>query len=153
MVRDDSFYHVGGGTMKKYNTRPFDFTGCHPVIAEHLKRGEAIECLVNDSQAPRGKRRWVSAYYVDSSYPYWVGTEAFRYAEPISSKVKRIMPPERAIPALIAEGWAFNEYGNLVCPGEVISASAFRCFGRPCDDYEASARFWPPCIIEEAEDE
>ena len=31
--------------MKKYNTKPIDFTGCHPVIAEHLKRGEAIECF------------------------------------------------------------------------------------------------------------
>ena len=29
--------------MKKYNTRPIDFTGCHPVIAEALKRGEAME--------------------------------------------------------------------------------------------------------------
>ena len=35
--------------MKKYNTKPIDFTGCHPVIAEHLKRGEAIECRVWDT--------------------------------------------------------------------------------------------------------
>ena len=32
--------------MKKHTTKPIDFTGCHPVIAEALKRGEAIKCKV-----------------------------------------------------------------------------------------------------------
>ena len=32
--------------MEKYKTKPIDFEGCHPVIAEHLRRGEAILCRV-----------------------------------------------------------------------------------------------------------
>ena len=140
--------------MKKYNTRPIDFTGCHPVIAEALKRGEAIECWVWSNNAPSKKRAigLVTGYEVDGEYPYRIATNVNSvHAEPITIKAKRIMPPERAIPVLIAEGWEFNEYGDLVCPGEVIPASAFRCFGRPYDDYEAFVRFWPPCIIEEVE--
>lgn len=138
--------------MKKYNTKPIDFTGCHPVIAEALKRGEAIECRVRDIGSLKEKRKQYITGYTAKSYITPRGI-TWDYAEPIARKVKRIMPPERAIPVLIAEGWAFNEYGNLVCPGEVISASAFRCFGRPCDDGEANEFEWPSCIIEEVEDE
>ena len=28
--------------MKKYNTKPIYFTGCHPVIAEHLKQTKSL---------------------------------------------------------------------------------------------------------------
>ena len=69
--------------MKKYNTRPIDFTGCHPVIAEALKRGKSVECFVYDSPSCEYKRCWVLAYYVDNNYPYRTGEEAYRYAEPI----------------------------------------------------------------------
>ena len=80
--------------MKKYNTKPIDYTGCHPVIAEALKRGEAIECFVSDHLVPGDQRRWVSAYFVDTSYPYRSRAGGvFRYAEPIARKVKRFMPP------------------------------------------------------------
>ena len=142
--------------MKKYNTKPIDFTGCHPVIAEALKLGEAIECWTRDcEESPiQLRKNWVCSYSKEETCPY-ITTRGigWRYAVPIPLKSKRVMPPERAIPTLIAEGWEFNEYGDLVCPGEVIPASAFRCFGRLYDDYEAFVRFWPPCIIEEVEDE
>ena len=141
--------------MKKYNTRPIDFTGCHQVIAEHLNRREAIECRVwDDDDLQFGRRRFVCQYMGGEEYPYIAdsGTH-WMYAEPIPLKVTRIMPPERAIPILIAEGWRFNEYGNLVCPGEEISVSAFRYFGKPCDTPGAAERFWPACIIEEVEDD
>ena len=142
--------------MKKYNTRPIDFTGCHPVIAEALKRGEAIECKVWDITGHGGRVEIVVGYLASSAYPYRCGDtriSIYRHAEPIPIKTRRIMPPERAIPVLIAEGWRFNEYGNLVCPGEEISVSAFRYFGFPRDTPGADARFWPPCIIEEVEDD
>ena len=38
----------------KYNTRPIDYTGCHPVIAEALRRHEDIKCRVWDSDCDRG---------------------------------------------------------------------------------------------------
>lgn len=142
--------------MKKYNTRLINFDGCHPVIAEALKRCEIIKCRVWDSDWVRDGEieAWICRYDGNSSLPYRPASNTpWKHAEPIPLKTRRIMPPERAIPILIAEGWRFNEYGNLVCPGEEISVSAFRYFGKPCDTPGAAARFWPACIIEEVEDD
>ena len=139
--------------MKKYNTRPIDFTDCHPVIAEHLKRGEAIECFVHDLSTARGHRkRWVCAYWNGEKYPYRTRTEAFRYAEPIPIKAKRIMPPERAIPVLIAEGWSFTSAGYLTGPSCVLVPKMYALMGGDVDG-EANEFAWPPCIIEEVEDD
>ena len=141
--------------MKKYNTRPIDFTGCHPVIAEALKRGEAIECFVHDKPTARGHRkRWVCAYWNGEKYPYRTRTEAFRYAEPIPIKVKRIMPPERAIPTLIENGWRFNQFGQMengVRP--FILPGAYQMMGCTLEEAEKYEMYWPPCIIEEVEDD
>ena len=135
--------------MKKYNTRPIDFTGCHPVIAEHLKRGEAIECFVYDI-SPRGhRRRWVCTYWIGEQYPYKTREEAFRYAEPAPIKKHRIMPPERAIPVLIANGWEYNKEGALVGDPPIVP-QMFQEMGGPIDNSRA---VWPPCIIEEVEDD
>ena len=139
--------------MKKYNTKPIDFAGCHPVIAEHLKRGEEIECFVHDSTARGHMRRWVFAYWNGEKYPYRTRIEAFRYAEPMPRKAKRIMPPERAIPVLIAEGWKFDDNGELVGYATNVLTTMFKLMGKPLSDPEVSVWAWPPCIIEEAEDE
>ena len=144
--------------MKKYNTRPIDYTGCHPVIAEHLKRGEEIRCWAWDpdcAEKPNSCHEvWIVGYWQTAYNPYRAGGESFfRHAEPIPLKTRRIMPPERAIPVLIAEGWAFNDHGDLVCPGEIIPAISFKHFGTNPDLVGISASFWPPCIIEEVEDD
>ena len=136
--------------MKKYNTRPIDFTGCHPVIAEALRRGEAIECFVHDSPARGHRRSWVFAYWNGEKYPYRTRTEAFRYAEPIPIKAKRIMPPERAIPVLIAEGWRFDAHGALNGEPYCIVPQMFAKMGRPLEDISWK---WPDCIIEEVEED
>ena len=138
--------------MKKYTTKPIDFTGCHPVIAEALKRGEAIECFVHDNNGYGSQRHWVTAYWKGATYPYRTGTEAFRYAEPTRRKVRRIMPPERAIPLLIANGYEFDTSGGLV--GHLHSILPVMCafMGRVLDG-KASCFDWPPCIIEEVEDD
>ena len=135
--------------MKKYNTKLIDFAGCHPVIAEALKRGEAIECFVHDNPTATGKRRWVHAYWGGGKYPYRTIEESFCYAEPIPLKVKRIMPPERAIPMLIAGGWKYNKEGALVGDPPIVS-SMFKDMGGPIDNSRA---VWPPCIIEEVEND
>ena len=140
----------------KYNTKPIDFTGCHPVIAEHLKRGEAIECKMWDNKKCESRVGVVVGFSASHGRPYRCdnrGISLYSHAEPIPIKTRRIMPPERAIPVLIAEGWAFNDHGDLVCPGEIIPAISFRHFGTNPDLTEASASFWPPCIIEEVEDD
>ena len=143
----------------KYNTRPIDFTGCHPVIAEHLKRGEAIECRVWDTTCMSGGVGFVVGYSTSNAHPYRcdnVGSSIYRHAEPIPSKVKRIMPPERAIPVLIAEGLKFGDSGgDLVGYATSVLIALpfmFKMMGKPLSDPEVSAYAWPPCIIEEMED-
>ena len=70
--------------MKKYNTRPIDFTGCHPVIAEALKRGESIECRVWDNKGAAKKETWVCRYKSSARLPYRSETDTpWKYAEPI----------------------------------------------------------------------
>ena len=144
--------------MKKYTTKPIDFTGCHPVIAEALKRGEVIECWtqVCKESSHQVRKKWVCSYSKEGSHPY-ITTEGlgWLYAEPIPVKVKikRIMPPERAIPVLIKEGWSFDDSGNLVGCGISIMTVMFRLMGKQLSDPEALMYAWPFCIIEEVEDD
>ena len=135
--------------MKKYTTKPIDFTGCHPVIAEALKRGEAIKCKVWDDYRDH-EVVWVYLYEMGAKYPYrnMTGT-GWKDAEPIPIKVKRIMPPERAIPVLIAEGWEYNKEGALVGEPPIVQ-SMFKEMGGLLDKSRA---VWPSCIIEEVEDD
>ena len=141
--------------MKKYNTRPIDFTGCHPVIAEHLKRGEAIECFVGDLEnLDKAHRCFVIGFACSEKYKYKTAGHECRYvyAEPIARKVKRIMPPERAIPVLIAKGWSFTSAGYLTGPSCVLVPKMYALMGGDVDG-EANEFAWPSCIIEEVEDD
>ena len=139
--------------MKKYNTRPIDFTGCHPVIAEALKRGEVIECRVWDNKGYVKKKAWIYQYNDHSDFPDRSETNTpWKYAEPTPRKVKRIMPPERAIPVMIAEGWEFTSTGYLTGPSCVLVPEMYALMGGDVDG-EASEFTWPPCIIEEVEDD
>ena len=139
--------------MKKYTTKPIDFTGCHPVIAEALKRGEAIKCNVWDNYRDH-EVVWVCLYEMGAKYPYRniTGT-GWKDAEPIPIKVKRIMPPERAIPVLIENGWSFMSNGVMFGPDGSISHEMFRLMGRSLDDHCVGDWSWPSCIIEEVEDD
>ena len=139
--------------MKKYTTKPIDFTGCHPVIAEHLKRGEAIECLVWDGQLEGKVVGFVAGYCASNKYPYRcdeAGVSSWMCAEPIPRKVRRIMPPERAIPVLIAGGWAFDKHGALIGGPYGIVPQMFEEMGKPLED---TSWKWPPCVIEKVEDD
>ena len=137
--------------MKKYNTRPIDFTGCHPVIAEALKRGEAIECLVWDSNSVNTQMTdFIISYISTRDFQYRTAGSFYKYAEPIPRKVRRIMPPERAIPVLIAEGWRFDHRGSLSGEMYCIVPQMFEKMGKPLEDNSLE---WPHCIIEEVEDD
>ena len=134
--------------MKKYNTKPIDYTGCHPVIAEALKRGETIKCKVWDDGHPGEEVRHVVSYW--SKIYVSEGIVEWDRAKPIPIKVKRIMPPERAIPVLIAEGWAFTSTGFLVGPRGVLAPEMYALMGGDVDG-GANQFAWPSCIIEEVE--
>ena len=139
--------------MKKYNTRPIDFTGCHPVIAEALKRGEEIECRVWDNKGEGRRDVWIYWYNGSLDLPYRSETgTSWKYAEPIPLKTRRIMPPERAIPVLIAEGFTFTRTGWLSAPEFIVTPHMYALMGEDLDG-EASKFAWPPCIIEEVEDD
>ena len=138
----------------KYNTRPIDYTGCHPVIAEHLKRNDEIECMVWDAKGDAKREAWICRYRGCSGFPYRSGTGMlWKHAEPIPLKAPRIMPPERAIPVLIAEGWKFNPSGQMDGPEQIITPTMFCRMGSRLDDPGTISWSWPPCIIEEVEDD
>ena len=71
-------------------------------------------------------------------------------AEPIPRKVRRIMPPEQAIPVLIAEGWRFDARGALSGEQYCIVPQMFAKMGKPLED---NSWKWPECIIEDVEDD
>ena len=133
----------------KYTTRTIDFTGCHPVIAEHLKRGEMIECRVW-SDKEYHKNKFVFRYRAGLTRPYETDDWFYEHAEPIPIKTRRIMPPERAIPVLIKNGYAFDKHGALIGGPYGIVPQLFEKMGKPLDDNSWS---WPPCIIEVEDDE
>ena len=74
------------------------------------------------------------------------------HAEPIPKKVRRILPPERAIPVLIDKGWVFTSTGSLAGKGFVLAPEMYALMGGDVDD-EVNKYAWPPCIIEEVEDD
>ena len=93
-------------------------------------------------------------YMGGEEYPYIADSGAhWMYAEPNPIKVTRIMPPERAIPVLIAEGWRFNTYGQMDGPGQIILPAMFCDLGCRLDAPNTKPWSWPPCIIEEVEDD
>ena len=141
----------------KYTTSTIDYTGCHPVIAEHLKRSEEIWCWAWDQDCHEKPNScievWIVRYWRDSDYPYrTAGDLYFRHAEPIPRKVRRIMPPERAIPVLIAEGWSFDDSGDLVGRENSVLTNMFKMMGQSLSEPRVSAWAWPPCIIEECDE-
>lgn len=141
--------------MKKYNTRPIDFTGCHPVIAEALKRGEAILCRVWSDLSGESPPGYVIGFSASNLHRYRCdkdGVSVHQHAEPIPIKAKRIMPPERAIPVLIAEGWRFTSTGFLAGPGCGLAPEMYALMGGDVDG-EVNKFSWPDCIIEEVEDD
>ena len=136
--------------MKKYNTKPIDFTGCDPEIAEHLKRGEAIECIVWDCEGGSKIKAWVYGYAPDTIYKYKTKEDKFACAEPSLRKDRRIMLTERAIQVLIENGYAFDELGALRGEPHFIVPQMSEKMGKPLED---NSWKWPPCIIEEMEDD
>lgn len=151
--------------MPKYDIKPNDYTNCHPVIAEHLRRGEQILCLVWDanklSETEDYTVAYVEHYAIKDDYPYRVGSCGFVHAEPIpmavdssksaptNSKVKMIMSLDRALPILVELGYKFGENGNLGKGlGTRLFSSNFKYFG---GELEGAPSWFKdhPMIIEE----
>lgn len=74
-------------------TKPIDFAGCHPVIAEQLKQSKSILCWVWDSESEKDQG-WVFSFSIESDYHYRVANLnktrniGFEHAEPIEFKTE-----------------------------------------------------------------
>ena len=142
--------------MPKYTTEPIDFTGCDPVIAEHLKRGEKILCRVYDNIWYSKGREFVYSFRVGSNYPYiTVNNSSYRIAEPINctEKIKRIMSADKAFPVLFAAGCKFDDSGCLTPPDNKVSARLFpenfKFFGAPLEGAPGWFKCWPEILEDE----
>jgi hypothetical protein len=69
----------------KYKTKPIDYTGCNPIIAEHLKRGEAIWCEVQQV-ATKSYQVWVYSYDVTAKDYFDTENQNWKVAKPIPHK-------------------------------------------------------------------
>ena len=54
---------------------------------------------------------------------------------------------------LITEGWKFNDDGDLVGYATNVLPFMFKMMGKTLSDPKVSVWAWPPCIIEEVEDD
>jgi len=135
----------------KYKSKKIDYSGCNPIIAEHLQRGEAVLCRDSD-----GRKCYVTSYEPNPpSYRVMlcdIRSIVWRdNIKPIPT-IHRIMPPERAIPVLIAEGWRFTKCGEMYKPDDsnsvMIRTAMFVYMGEELPSHG----MYPDCIIEDVDE-
>ena len=110
-------------TMDNYQTEDVDYTGCDPIIRQALENNKRILCHVSDVPFDSKNTRnvdapvWIAEYIHNSESPYFESKYnkcGWKYARPVVKKQTYIMPPERAIPILIENGWGFSDTGSMV---------------------------------------
>jgi len=90
-----------------YKTKPIDYTGCNETIADHLRRGLAIECRVGSSTST-----FVVAFtgsktgfpYVSENGHQWDRAEPIQYVE-----TKTLKQPVELMQALVDGGWKVSD--------------------------------------------
>ena len=158
-LNDDEIELYEEKKMTKYTTEPIDYTECHPVIAEHLKRGEAILCRVTDDYC----NNWVvnfmvSGYRKHSPFHYsgwFIGGDgnvyAYAYAEPIPIKRKVLMSAEKVVVKLIENGWKIGTNGRIchpTGPKDYYLSELKLNEGKGCEIYKSL----PDYLFEEVDD-
>lgn len=133
--------------------KEMDFTGCHPFIAEQLKKGMMVLCDVG----PISKPVFVFAYNSKTDRYLAVGdthyfTLQFSSPTPVESKppVARIKPLHEIIKWCVENGWVFDQDGDFYNPNDtpefVFYAMGPFC-GKPmCADAERYT--WHPEWLE-----
>ena len=142
-------------------TKPLSYKGCDPEVEKALRASMSILCYVSDynerpTKEDSGEVEIVAYVPGESLYPYVdFNRSAWNYATPAKKPVKWIMPPEKAIPILVREGWKFNERGSLVkkvgtSSFYYISPNNFQYFGVKLSDVGFTFNLDAlSCIIEE----
>lgn len=132
-----------------YDTKPINYEGCNSVIADHLKQGLSILCEVWDEPSTK-RTRHVIAYSSKAYYKYFTETSVYTYAVPVEIKQRKLIPPERAIPILIENGYTFEENGGMINKDtQRIIPEMLLLLGLPMHDSRVQCWQWPDCIVEE----
>lgn len=97
--------------MKKYTTKPIDYDGCDPVVAEHLKRGEAVLCEVWDDLPASAFEVFIIGHCAEKHYPYQTTEGQYKNAAPIEKK-------QRAKKASEIIKWLEDRNWNIDCSGD-----------------------------------
>ena len=116
-------------------TKPIDFTGCHPEIAEALKQGLSVKCKVWDAVKQSSGNIYGCGYAKGSAFPYLVINGVwFKNAKPVTTK-RVLKPIEETIPLLLQNGWRFNGCDDLYIDNNTVSPAYLQeNVGRELDD-------------------
>lgn len=102
--------------MSKYKTKKINFDNCHPVIAEHLKRGEAILCKAwGDGRTGNEFKVWVDGFRQKSTRPYRTNCFSYLNAEPIEIK-QRVKKASKIVKWLEDNGYVLNTINEYIHP-------------------------------------
>ncbi len=113
------YWWVGDDEIEPANniiTRPRDYTGCDPEIAEALKQGLDVYCEVWDSKdlGRHNTKGWISSYRAEADYPY-LAIHHWKYARPVRQEptqedpVQKPQPKTKLVPKPASEIFAWLE--------------------------------------------
>ena len=135
-----------------YKTEDKDYTGCHPVIAEHLKQGKNIWCKCWDKgwETPHEYliTEYSGGYYINQYVEKGAGRNyIFKHAEPIevTQRVKEFWP---LMEQLKAEGYSLEDDRLTCSDGSMdFNLEMFQFCGKDPSNNEYS---WKDSWLEEA---
>lgn len=131
-----------------YKTKPIDYSGCNEIIADHLRRGLAIECRCWDKDVTNCCVSYISRYDTDTDdYRYvteddnvWKRAEPIKYAE-----TKTLKQPVELMKVLVDGGWKADYRGFFEKPNKPSFNPEMWLF---CgDDVHAGVRGMAPTVI------
>ena len=137
-------------------TRPHDYTGCDPEIAEALKQGLEVYCEVWDDYDEESIKDWVHGYVLRCEFPYITKETYYLHARPIRQepaqepKTKLVPNPASEIFAWLENpenGYYLDEDGDYSMDGEdpsFVTSMLKHCGTDDCGDWE-----WHPAWLRE----
>jgi hypothetical protein len=130
--------------MTKYKTIDIDYTGCHPVIAEHLKQNKAILCKVG-TPSSEGPFPVMIFAYTTGECPYVSENLQYLYAEPIPESEPKVKKASEVMKALEDEGYEVDEDGFWMGDGPTFVPEMWQYCGKVKPD----TCFWKKSWLEE----
>ncbi len=101
-------------SQPEYTTKPIDYEGCDPVIAEHLKQNLSVKCIVWDNDAPEDKEERVVEHWISKNKWYVCGPEFWDNAEPTPKKTKVVKSAPALMQQLIDDGYEVDGCGDWI---------------------------------------